>query len=127
PKLDAPPEEWKAWHEHHKTEIRGVMLMSGNVADIRAIRGRLLVARLAPDSSRRRSVFMLRAAELLVVPGFYRELLMHLGMDVAATRTFDNYAGPSDALDTVDIAMHFARNGVTWAEADDAWMFADAW
>ncbi|KAH7904594.1 hypothetical protein BJ138DRAFT_1119268 [Hygrophoropsis aurantiaca] len=118
PKLDVSPEEWKVWHEHHKTGIRGVVLSTDNVADVRAIRRWLLVAQLAPNSSRQ--------AELLVVPGYYREIIMHVGMDIAATRTAHHYNGGAEVITAVDVAIHFAHNGVTWAEADDAWTFADA-
>ncbi|KAH7917566.1 hypothetical protein BV22DRAFT_1135305, partial [Leucogyrophana mollusca] len=134
PRLTASPEEWKKWHEHHASPLRGVQLLHGGVVDIRAVRGRLLVANLAPEltreagaSERRRTIFHQRAAELITIPGFYREHVEVLGLNINATRTFRWYNGHLDNLTVADVARWLAENGVSLAEVDDAWVFADAW
>ncbi|KAH7918544.1 hypothetical protein BV22DRAFT_1051670 [Leucogyrophana mollusca] len=134
PCLTASPEEWKKWHKHHATPLRGVQLLHGGVVDIRTVRGRLLVANLAPElsceagaSERRRTIFHQRAAELITIPGFYREHVEVLGLNINTTRMFRRYSGHLNNLTVADVVRWLAENGVSLAEVDDAWVFADAW
>ncbi|KAH7917835.1 hypothetical protein BV22DRAFT_1052165 [Leucogyrophana mollusca] len=95
----------------------------------RTVRGRLLVANLAPELSRevgaseqRCTTFHQRAAELITIPGFYREHVEVLGLNINTTRTFRRYNGHLENLMVADVARWLAENGVSLAEVDDAWL-----
>ncbi|KAI0045608.1 hypothetical protein FA95DRAFT_1573709 [Auriscalpium vulgare] len=118
------PHTWREWlithpdPSHLRQHTRGVG--TSDEFPMRNVRGYVAVMRLAPPRGKARSAYMLRAASLLGVPQAYREALETSGEEVAEER----HDTPMD-IDydptSEEVATHFARNGLTLAEADDYW------
>ncbi|KAI0038059.1 hypothetical protein FA95DRAFT_1613666, partial [Auriscalpium vulgare] len=94
---------------------------------IRNVRGYVAVIRLAPPRGKAKSMYMLRAAALLGVPQAYRETLEDIGETIANERHDTAMAIDYDPS-AEEVAAHFAKNGLTLAEADDYWAWGqDIW
>jgi hypothetical protein len=91
----------------------------------------MLVSRRAPRTHeanpRNRTIFQLRAAQLLSVPGRYRVMRDSLRLPRVWEPAARPYTGSLDNLSLEDVVTHFAATGVDDHDADDAWLFARQW
>ncbi|KAI0051822.1 hypothetical protein FA95DRAFT_1569672 [Auriscalpium vulgare] len=124
PRTQDSPMTWRQWlvthpdARHLRQHTRGV----GTSDDfpIRNVRGYVAALRLAPPRGKARSTYMLRAAAILGVPQAYREALEETGETIAHER-HDTPMGVDYDPSHHEVVAHFARNGLTLAEADDYW------
>jgi hypothetical protein len=135
PSLTDPPEMWAQWiHQNPQATRHGIVVSNDRRVSLRCLRGKLLVSQRAPSTSvnpsaeRNRSRFLLVAAELFARPRRYAELIHIHGWAInPAPASPTRYPGSLDNLVVDDLARFFASEGITLAQADDAWAFAMQW
>ncbi|KAI0044710.1 hypothetical protein FA95DRAFT_1608325 [Auriscalpium vulgare] len=126
PSSQESPDVWRQWMVGHpdathlRQHTRGVG--TSDEFPIRNVRGYVATMRLAPPRGKARSAYMLSAATLFGVPQAYKEALEEAG-ETVATERHDTPMRIDYDPSIEEVAVHFARNGLTLAEADDYWVW----
>lgn len=99
-----------------------------------SVRGYLLMRSLQPTVKTTRTLFTRMFASVVGVPGLYRQFLEQHAHNFPNERLSINprrnlrpipYSGAN--LDRWDVVFHMARCGVTYEDADNAYLFASIW
>lgn len=125
---------YEVWAQHRLADTQqrsGIPLNEDGTLNMRFVRGSLVVSRRAPRTNdpnpRLRSIFQLRAAQLLSVPHRYRLLREQMQLALVLEPAARPYTGLLDNLSEADVVRHFAATGVDERDADDAWLYARQW
>ncbi|KAI0039520.1 hypothetical protein FA95DRAFT_1577551 [Auriscalpium vulgare] len=133
PQLEEPIADWMEWLAEHAADgqnpMRGVSRGENGFYEERDVRGFIASAQLGPaktdpTAERSRTKYKHLSVQLLAVQGRYEQHLIDAGVVIAPTRSYVRYTKGVDNLTMRDVAIHFAENGVTIAEADDCGQWA---
>ncbi|KAF9235163.1 hypothetical protein BU15DRAFT_65069 [Melanogaster broomeanus] len=124
PTYNDPPSVWTEWlkvYDHHRA---GVLVYEDGTHSVHAMWGSMLMSHMQPSvgTSSSRQHFIQQAALLLMLPGQYRAITKRFDISISATcavgpiRNF----GPNSGV--IDITRAMAYQGVTWIEADNAFI-----
>lgn len=112
PRIDDPVDIWfdylcthpHSWPKGVRKDPKGRPVMSDLIAN-RA------VARMRPtESASVRNDFVAQVTDMFSSPGMYQQLLEKNGFTVAPLITYTVFTGP---ITVDDVALHFARSGIT--------------
>jgi len=130
PRQDAPIEEWARWLWRYPQNLLSKPGITHDPSGISlaSIRGYLLITGRAPRGEghqRGRAVFIMRAIELALTPGLYRQTLASLGLTVAVSRGMDRYMNPTENTSVNDVVRFYAQQGISIDEVVDAHVWAE--
>ena len=125
PRLADLPEEWAHWLWRYPKEAssRPGVRRTAQGVNLSSVRGLLLVMGHAPCRNGFicvRTVFFMRAAQLIAMLGLYRCLVDELRLTIAVVPGLTS-AQPVDNVTVEDMARLFARDGVTIPQIGDAY------
>lgn len=126
PRSDDPPESWVAYYAVYPASLPAGVRRDAHgkprLSDISASR---VVARLRPEvvmgdsnSTATRNAFKETVVRLFSIRHSYEQYLSWAGAAVAAAITFKPFAGPPESITPENIAVHFARCGISIARAE---------